>query len=359
MLPCFSQLTRIDADDASKSWAGRLGDAFRGYKSAQCRLLTSGIGQHEHVSMEVKPFLELRRSAGGWETLWTLFEHLEDLHLEKLSPQLLVGFQRLKTLTMDILSWIFVSPLPHSTIYITPLIIRIDQDIAAYNLDQFHQNPWNLIALLISQQRLSLHGAVSYAGEQVKTLLLQFIASEQSIFSPQVSPSDLDPSHSTRSITDTCAAECSVSSHGGLGGNFTGWLRMLPVGRLFSPMHISASANTIGSAHAHANAPQWPAATGTEIILPPLPSPGSLSQSVRSSILGDDDDAGDADGEAARLEQLEQLRPAVQNLRDCVVGVVNWIYETELYFGAKGEEVRMFGWVFLVPPPPPPPPGVR
>ena len=34
-------------------------------------------------------------------------------------------------------------------------------------------------------------------------------------------------------------------------------------------------------------------------------------------------------------------------LRDYISGNVHWFYETELYFGAKGEEVKAFGWVFL------------
>ena len=43
---------------------------------------------------------------------------------------------------------------------------------------------------------------------------------------------------------------------------------------------------------------------------------------------------------------------AVQNyitrLKDCIVGTVNWLYETELYFGKKGSEIRTFGWVLLI-----------
>ncbi|KAJ7813971.1 hypothetical protein B0H13DRAFT_1665032 [Mycena leptocephala] len=37
----------------------------------------------------------------------------------------------------------------------------------------------------------------------------------------------------------------------------------------------------------------------------------------------------------------------LQGLKDCIVGSLNWSYETELYFGSKGNEVRQFGWVFL------------
>jgi hypothetical protein len=37
----------------------------------------------------------------------------------------------------------------------------------------------------------------------------------------------------------------------------------------------------------------------------------------------------------------------IRGLRDCIVGFSNWAYETEMYFGEKGEEARAFGWVFL------------
>ncbi|KAJ6632405.1 isoprenoid synthase domain-containing protein [Mycena sp. CBHHK59/15] len=37
----------------------------------------------------------------------------------------------------------------------------------------------------------------------------------------------------------------------------------------------------------------------------------------------------------------------MRGLKDCIVGTLNWSYETELYFGVKGDEVRQFGWVFL------------
>ncbi|KAJ7102893.1 isoprenoid synthase domain-containing protein [Mycena epipterygia] len=37
----------------------------------------------------------------------------------------------------------------------------------------------------------------------------------------------------------------------------------------------------------------------------------------------------------------------LRGLKDCIVRTLNWSYETELYFGSKGDEVRQFGWVFL------------
>ena len=44
---------------------------------------------------------------------------------------------------------------------------------------------------------------------------------------------------------------------------------------------------------------------------------------------------------------LSALQNYITRLKDCIVGTVNWLYETELYFGKKGSEIRTFGWVFI------------
>ncbi|KAI6029988.1 isoprenoid synthase domain-containing protein [Pisolithus marmoratus] len=46
-------------------------------------------------------------------------------------------------------------------------------------------------------------------------------------------------------------------------------------------------------------------------------------------------------------KENEGIRRYVQGLRDWVAGFVNWLYETERYFGEKGSEVRAFGWIFV------------
>lgn len=47
------------------------------------------------------------------------------------------------------------------------------------------------------------------------------------------------------------------------------------------------------------------------------------------------------------ITDAENVRSYVQGLRDWVAGLVNWLYETERYFGEKGSEVRAFGWIFV------------
>ncbi|KAK7055942.1 isoprenoid synthase domain-containing protein [Favolaschia claudopus] len=64
---------------------------------------------------------------------------------------------------------------------------------------------------------------------------------------------------------------------------------------------------------------------------------------------------GKGDGVAARDINKEKGNEGrardsqlyMQGLKDCIVGTLNWSYETELFFGSKGDEIRQFGWVFL------------
>lgn len=50
--------------------------------------------------------------------------------------------------------------------------------------------------------------------------------------------------------------------------------------------------------------------------------------------------------EALEKEKAKITR-YLRAMKDYIVGSIHWGYETELYFGQKGDEVRSFGWVFL------------
>ncbi|KAJ2921877.1 hypothetical protein H1R20_g15215, partial [Candolleomyces eurysporus] len=54
--------------------------------------------------------------------------------------------------------------------------------------------------------------------------------------------------------------------------------------------------------------------------------------------------AGPTSGTKSSPEQTAQY---IQALKDYIVGSIHWGYETELYFGQKGNKVHSFGWVFL------------
>lgn len=55
----------------------------------------------------------------------------------------------------------------------------------------------------------------------------------------------------------------------------------------------------------------------------------------------------DKQDEEKREKERKEAENYVRGLRSLIAGTVNWVYETEVYFGKKGEEVRTFGWVFL------------
>ncbi|KAH9837610.1 terpenoid synthase, partial [Rhodofomes roseus] len=41
------------------------------------------------------------------------------------------------------------------------------------------------------------------------------------------------------------------------------------------------------------------------------------------------------------------VRRYVQGMRDCIVGLTHWLYETDRFFSDAGDDVRDLGWVFL------------
>ena len=43
----------------------------------------------------------------------------------------------------------------------------------------------------------------------------------------------------------------------------------------------------------------------------------------------------------------EEVQAFVRGLRNCIVGTLHWLYETDRYFGETGEDVRSSGWVFV------------
>jgi len=54
----------------------------------------------------------------------------------------------------------------------------------------------------------------------------------------------------------------------------------------------------------------------------------------------------ECDESKAHEKNIEEMKRYIQALKDCIVGSTHWLYETELFFGKKGGEVRTFGWVF-------------
>ena len=53
--------------------------------------------------------------------------------------------------------------------------------------------------------------------------------------------------------------------------------------------------------------------------------------------------------ETGNREVDASARRYIRGLQDCIIGFAHWVYETDVYFLGQGEEVRAFGWVFMLP----------
>jgi len=83
------------------------------------------------------------------------------------------------------------------------------------------------------------------------------------------------------------------------------------------------------------------------------PKKGAIGSSFLSSVwtfvFPSSNSNNSSDSETVSNETLTVVQNYITRLKDCIVGTVNWLYETELYFGKKGSEIRTFGWVFINP----------
>jgi hypothetical protein len=54
-------------------------------------------------------------------------------------------------------------------------------------------------------------------------------------------------------------------------------------------------------------------------------------------------------GTSAAVNSLDRdAQRYIQGMRDWIAGWGHWVYETEEYFLGNGEEVKAFGWLFLL-----------
>ncbi|KAF8639374.1 hypothetical protein AX17_001530 [Amanita inopinata Kibby_2008] len=185
-------------------------------------------------------------------------------------------------------------------------IVALSMDIVSYNQFQSshqpppsppssptlrpHQKlPHNAVAVCMMVKNLSAQGAINFTVKLVKEKVESFLDTEQA----------LQNMHPSRSSLNSNLENYTYS-----------WLR--------SSLHSTAA-----------------------FVLGPLASHSSESQT-------------NAPASSPAREILSELvlnaAAYTQLLRDYISGTIYWFYETELYFGTKGEEVKAFGWVFLSPP---------
>ncbi|KAJ2929519.1 hypothetical protein H1R20_g7579, partial [Candolleomyces eurysporus] len=160
----------------------------------------------------------------------------------------------------------------------------------------------NLVSLLTTHKNLSVQGAMNYAGGMVKEALEEL---------------------------DRLERELSPSTSGVTSGEGTwGWLDLVKSAVGFSG-DVSAGKRTRSDCKFL-----------TDAVMGPPPTDDDDDRLD----LGAGRSAGPIGGTKSSPEQTSRY---IQALKDYIVGSIHWGYETELYFGQKGDEVRSFGWVFL------------
>ncbi|KAF5376433.1 hypothetical protein D9615_008650 [Tricholomella constricta] len=241
---------------ADPSWDTRFAASVHSYRSAQLQVITSRLS---NVIPDLETYISLRRDLSGLYMILDLIELSENLNIPLADDGTSKKVAILKQLTAD--------------------IIGCSLDVFTFNIDQAQGNRHNIITILMENKRLSLQGALNFAGALIKQFFNSFLETEKSLFCHPTPPQ---------------------TNHSGTG--------------------------TLSS--------YWNWITSVRLATPPAsPPPGPQSSNMEC---GGDTCLGD-------------LPSYVQTLKDCIVGTINWAYETELYFGRKGEEIRTFGWVFFNP----------
>ncbi|KAJ8087106.1 hypothetical protein PM082_005934 [Marasmius tenuissimus] len=163
--------------------------------------------------------------------------------------------------------------------------IALSFDIFSLNNDQLAGNRLNVVEVLMSERGISLQAAVNEAGHLVKDKFDAFKELETSLWARHPRENANGSSASGQGAT--------------LGATLSTWIR--------KPRSLSRSSSrtNLAALFSASEASKWDTSTANDASL------------------------------------------FLQGLKDCMGGSLHWSYETELFFGSKGEAIRNFGWIFL------------
>ncbi|KAJ8075495.1 hypothetical protein PM082_021125 [Marasmius tenuissimus] len=227
-------------------WQRRFKSSILTLRDAQLR-----VKKYRDTIPELDEYLEFARDLSGLRVVFNLLESAEGLDFN-LSGKDAEDLNRLRRLAAE--------------------FIAISFDVFSFNNDQAARCQLNLVQLLISQQGLSIQGAVNLAGTMASERIQAFTTLEAELWARHSPPSESPAEPSTWFST------------------IMGYFYPAPPAR--SPSIVE----------------EWDTGTSNDVSL------------------------------------------FMQGLKDCMVGSLNWAFESEMFFGQKGAAIRSFGWVFLLPP---------
>ncbi|TFK51361.1 terpenoid synthase [Heliocybe sulcata] len=138
-------------------WHARFQEHLHGFHEAHAQIARD---REYNAVPDLESYIDLRRYSSGLEMAFDLIEYAEGLKL----PEFVFDdpvVQELRQNAIDIVSW--------------------STDIFSYSTDQSHNSSHNLVSILMSERRLTLQGAVNYAGTLVKSYIETFIENESEL----------------------------------------------------------------------------------------------------------------------------------------------------------------------------------
>ncbi|KAH9475066.1 Sesquiterpene synthase Agr1 [Psilocybe cubensis] len=218
------------ASAASETWNARFKKSVLDYQAAQ-EVRRMNRSRNDVPSLE--EYTATAREMHGNSVLLDLAELLEVFEFPDLRGTEAEKIIHMKHAALDVIAW--------------------SLDVVSYQLQQYRGSTYNLVAVLMHHNSLSVQGAMNQCGNMIKQAFSSFCSTERAI---------LDSIDSSKS-------------------SILSWM--------WTAKEISADTEAIS----------------------------------------------------------EKIKRYIRALKDCISAVIHWAYETELFFGKKGSEIRTFGWVFV------------
>ncbi|EAU83581.1 hypothetical protein CC1G_07954 [Coprinopsis cinerea okayama7 len=351
-------------------WVKKFARSVHAFVAAQSQIRDN---LRENRVPSLQEYLISRREAYASSMFWDLVELLDiSPRPNGRNPNEHLKLKRLTQCAVDAVAWAI--------------------DVFAYAAPS-RCNTYNLISLLTSHKNLSVQGAMNYAGGMVRETLEEFHRLERELVPLTKPDSDGPSSHSHPPATTTSSSTVSPSpSSSGSSNNSrrsSGW------GRWLWSIPASLVGDT-GTSTSSSSSTAKPTSTGRPYLLGIDPSSrdgwflgfdtdSSLNSTATTPISDDDGSSSTFDNASLNhsssssldhssssssdhtspslpsptsptpfdnpdtdlLTTTKNLSRYILSLKDYIVGSIHWGYETELYFGTKGDEIRSFGWVFL------------